>query len=82
MITVKLYGLYRLKAENPVYEINKVKTLADALVKLELATNVSVKEWEKAVIYINGVAIDKLKMFKSKLKDGDEVAILSPASGG
>ncbi len=82
MITVKLYGLYRLKAEKTDYEISKANNLSNVLAELETKTKVSVKEWAKAVIYINGVAIDKLNMFKSKVKDGDEVAILSPASGG
>ncbi len=82
MITIKLYGLYRLKTDESSYKIPKVKTLWDALTLLEGKTNVPVDEWENALIYINGVAIDKLNMFKSKLNDGDEIAILSPASGG
>lgn len=82
MITVKLYGLFRIEAEKPVYQFENAATLNDALIALQKETSLSLAEWKQAVLYVNGIPIDKLKMFRTPLKDGDTVAVLSPASGG
>ena len=82
MITVKLYGLFRLETEKPVYQFEAAKDVNAALELLAKESKLSLDDWKKAVIYINGTAIDKLNMFRTKLKDGDVLSVLSPASGG
>jgi len=82
MITVKLYGLFRLETEKPVYQFEKVKDVGGVLELLTKESKLPLDDWKRAVVYVNGVAIDKLSMFRTKLKKGDTVSILSPASGG
>lgn len=82
MVTVKLYGLFRMEADKAVYEFENTATLNDVLDALSRETKLAKKEWKKAVIYVNGTAIDKLRMFRTPLTEGDVVSVLSPASGG
>lgn len=82
MITIKLYGLYRLEAKKPVFEYEKAETIKEALTLLSAETGVAEEVWEDAIMYVNGTPIYKLKMFRTPLKDGDILDIISPASGG
>jgi molybdopterin converting factor small subunit len=82
MITVRLYGLFRLESEKPVYQFEPVQDVAAVLSLLAKESRLGLKDWKKAVIYVNGTAIDKLSMFRTQLKDGDVLSVLSPASGG
>jgi molybdopterin converting factor small subunit len=82
MITLNLYGLYRIKAKQAKYQFENVANLRSLFDLLKAATDISPEEWKMASIFINGVPIDKLGMFRAKLKDGDVVSVLSPASGG
>ncbi|MBQ1281418.1 MAG: MoaD/ThiS family protein [Oscillospiraceae bacterium] len=78
MIKVKLFGLLRLNSGLKEAEIEAadVKTAFQALTAL--APQLSVKELSRCVVFINGKQGSK----RSKLKDGDEVTILSPVAGG
>ncbi len=81
MINVKFFGLYRQKTDTFAYEL-KAERL-DALLKyLETVSGIPLNELKKGVIFVNKTPIENLKGFKTPLKAGDEVAILSPASGG
>jgi molybdopterin converting factor small subunit len=40
------------------------------------------KDLKQSVIFINGKNITDLKMYRTKLKDGDNVIFMSPVSGG
>lgn len=82
MITVKLYGLYRLESKKPAYQYDKADTINAALSLLAAETGVDEAVWKNAVMYVNDTPIDELKMFRTPLKDGDTLFILSPASGG
>lgn len=82
MITVKLYGLFRISAGKAVFEFEKAKDLNEVVSLLAQNSEVSSDEWKQAVLYVNGVPIDKLKMFRTKINDGDIISVLSPASGG
>lgn len=82
MITVSLYGLYRLQAKEARYELGDARDVRELLQYLEAAAGIPCKELKKAVIFVNGTPIDKTGMFRTKLHGGDRVSVLSPASGG
>lgn len=81
MIFVKLFGLFRNKTDKYEYSISATR-LDELLEKLSELSNISIKDLKNGVIFVNGKPFLKLKKFKTPLNDGDEVAILSPASGG
>ena len=69
----------------------EVKFFGTARVKFQVRSIISVvaerfcireKEVKQFLIYVNDVNIASLKMYKTKLNDGDKVMFLSPASGG
>ena len=76
MITVKLFGLLRL--ETGIRELQteavNIKTLLQAL---ETA-GIPQKTLTGCVIFINNQPANK----RSKLKDGDTVALMPPVAGG
>ncbi|HOB64984.1 MAG: MoaD/ThiS family protein [Clostridiales bacterium] len=82
MITVSLYGLYRLKATDAKYEFEGAKDVKHLLTMVEQASGIPYKELKQAVIFVNGSPIDQLDMFSTKLHGGDVISIVSPASGG
>ena len=43
---------------------------------------VTQKDMKQYYVYVNEVNISTLKKYKTELKDGDVVYLLSPASGG
>ena len=78
MITVKLFGLLRLDSgiRQLRMEADSVRQVLDALL-LE-TDRITKKDLEGCVILINGRQGNK----RSKLKDGDQVVLLSPVAGG
>lgn len=81
MIAVKLFGLFRNKTDKYEYSISAAR-LDELLEKLEIESNIPLKDLKNGVIFVNSKPFEKLKKFKTPLNNGDEVAILSPASGG
>ena len=81
-VKVKLFGVYRVDthiAETDV-EAEKLRDLFAALhERIGGARMDSGLEFKDAVVYINGEPCAKKG---KKLADGDEVWLLSPASGG
>ena len=82
MITVELFGLYRLKYQmkDVRLEASSVKELFEKLYELNPAY--TVKELRNSIVIVNDVNFNDLKKYRTKLKDGDHVLIMSPASGG
>lgn len=82
MIKVEFFGLYRLNYNMAKWEV-EATTLIELLEKLASNFPVyTVKELKNSVIMVNEVNFLKLRKYKTKLKDGDSVFIMSPASGG
>ena len=76
MITARLYGLLRIQWG--IREVRmEAETVLDVLHSLE-QQGISPKELSGCVFFVNGHSAHK----KTKLKDGDTVAILSPVAGG
>ena len=74
MVTVKIYGVARLKAGTGAFECD-VKSVDEVLNRIP---NVTRKEAKELVLLVNGKPAGR----HSRLKDGDEVVLLAPAGGG
>ena len=81
-VTVKLFGVFRVDTRTPLVELECEKLrdvftkLNDKLGHIQMESGLQFKD---AVVYVNGEACKK----KSRtLTDGDEIWLLSPASGG
>ena len=76
MITVKLYGLLRLDSgiREKQLEAKNVKEVLDALA----AFGIPGKDLDGCVILVNGSSANK----RTKLKNGDQVVLMSPVAGG
>ena len=81
MITVKLFGAARINFKDKAVEM-EASTVKEVLEKLAEKYNVSIKDFKQFVYFVNDVNIDKLKMYKTPLKDGDIVMVISLGSGG
>ncbi|MBR4766036.1 MAG: MoaD/ThiS family protein [Clostridia bacterium] len=80
-VNVKLFGVYRVDTHISDIEIDaeKLSDLLDELNKIAVGEHKSSISFSDASVFINGA---NCKKKKHKLNDGDEVWLLSPASGG
>ncbi len=85
MINVKLFGLFRLDTGIKSFETEAVETVKDLYpILLQKAkevnpnTKISSKDIDGCIIIVNGGQTKKT----CKLKDGDEVQLMSPVCGG
>lgn len=85
MITVKLFGLFRLDTGIKQITVEKASTVQDLYpILLEKAkeknprTKVTAKDIDGCIIVVNGKQTKK----SCVLKDGDEVHLMSPVCGG
>lgn len=81
-VTVKLFGVFRVDTRTPQVEIKADKLrdvfseLNEKLGHIQLDSGLQFKD---ATVYING---ESCKKESRTLQDGDEIWLLSPASGG
>lgn len=80
-VNVKLFGVYRIDTHiaHTEIEAEKLSDVLDGLNKMATGENKSSISFSDATVFING---EHCKKKKQKLNDGDEVWLLSPASGG
>ncbi len=80
-VNVKLFGVYRVDTHISDIEIDaeKLSDLLEELNKIAVGERKSSISFTDASVFINGT---NCKKKKQKLNSGDEVWILSPASGG
>ena len=81
MVKVKFFGTARvlLKDKEMEGDFKNVKEMLDGIIQ---KYGVTMKDMKQYYVYVNEVNISKLKKYKTELKDGDVVYLLSPASGG
>ncbi len=81
MVNVRLFGMARINFDKKSLQIEatSVKELVQKMAKM---TGIPEKDAKQYLIFVNEINIDKLKRFRTKLNDGDEVLFLSPSSGG
>lgn len=82
MVTVRFFSKTRLLTKES--SLNIEATRVDELLRKisEHYARVELTELRNSVIFVNGKSIAELKLYKTKLRDGDEVALFSPVSGG
>jgi molybdopterin converting factor small subunit len=78
MITVKLFGLLRLDSGIKEIRLEAASVKEVHRMLLEQTERISRKDLDGCVILVNGSRASK----RTKLKDGDEVILLSPVAGG
>ena len=80
-VNVKLFGVYRIDTHiaHTEIEAEKLSDVLDELNKMATGENKSSISFSDATVFVNG---GHCKKKKQKLNDGDEVWLLSPASGG
>ncbi len=84
MVHVKLFGLFRLDTglKELSAEAGSVKELYPILLseakKLDPNTAITAKDIDGCIVIVNGRQSKK----STKLKDGDEVMLMSPVCGG
>lgn len=82
MIKVKFFGLLRLDLQLKEIEVqaSTVKELLAAVA--EKTGKFTARELKGYLIYVNGTLSTKLKGYRTKLSDGDEIIMMNPSSGG
>lgn len=85
MIKVKLLGLFRLDTGIKEIDVEAVKTvkelyplLLQEAKKVNPTTTITSKDIDGCIVLVNGVQSKKT----TKIKDGDEVYLMSPVCGG
>ncbi|MDD4120097.1 MAG: MoaD/ThiS family protein [Clostridia bacterium] len=82
MIKIEFFGLYRLNYKMSSWE-TEAADVNNLLKKLsEYNSFYSYKQLKDSIILVNGKNIMDLNRFRTRLKEGDNVLIMSPASGG
>ncbi len=82
MITVRFFGLLRLKIDDKTLTI-EAKTVDELLKNINaIYPQISILDLKNSQVFVNGENITSKKLFKTKLKENDEVHILSAAAGG
>ena len=81
MFKVKFFGTARvlLKDKEMEGDFKDISAMIDAICE---KYGVTKKDMKQYYVYVNEVNISTLKKYKTELKDGDVVYLLSPASGG
>jgi molybdopterin converting factor small subunit len=77
MITVRLFGTLRLDAKRRSLTV-EASTVAAMLSRVAAELAVRGRVLEQAVVFVNG----EKATLRTRLRDGDEVYLLSPAAGG
>lgn len=82
MINVRFFGLVRSQIGAGSIEIN-ADTVGEALKLISSKyESIDLSTLKNSLIFVNSVDIRNLRMYKTLLKEGDEVMILPPAAGG
>lgn len=81
MIKVKLFGAARINYKDREVELDAT-TVKEVLEKLAEKYRAPLKDFKQFVYFVNDVNIDKLKMYRTPLQDGDVVTVISLGSGG
>lgn len=82
MVKIRFFGLLRLDLgiKEMYAEAHNVKELLSVVA--EKTGKFTAKELKGYLIYVNGTLTTKLKGYRTKLNDNDEVIIMNPSSGG
>jgi len=80
MITIKLYGLIREQCGLERLQV-EASTVREAMEQASL-NGIEKTLFKDAIIFVNKKQLSGLSRFSYKLKDGDEISLLSALGGG
>jgi len=80
MVTIRLFGPIRENCGQGKISVD-AGSVRDVMAQA-IQHGVDRKLFGEALMFVNGQAVVGAKRWKVKLKDGDELALLSPVSGG
>jgi molybdopterin converting factor small subunit len=81
-VTVKFFGLIRVHANVRQLLINE-GTVRQVLQEVkQRCPEISEQQLQQAILFVNKQQISGKKRFSRMLREGDELALLSPSSGG
>lgn len=81
MVTVVFFGAARI-AFGVREIVIEAKSVSELLKKIAEKFNITYKQTKQYLCFVNEENITSLKMWRTKLSDGDKVMLLSPSSGG
>lgn len=82
MIKVKFFGILRLSLQKSSVEL-EAENVSDLINNIcKLMPEADYNDLRNSIIFVNDTEIVKLKGYRTKLRQGDEVMFLSPVSGG
>lgn len=82
MITVKLFGMFRIESNKGELQLN-AGTVRQVLKDIEkCCPSLSQQQLKQAIMFVNKQQISGGRRFLVRLKDGDELVLLSPMCGG
>lgn len=82
MITVKLFGMFRIESNKGELQLN-AGTVRQVLKDIEkFCPGLSQQQLKQAIMFVNKQQINGSRRFFVRLKDGDELVLLSPMCGG
>ena len=82
MVTVKFFGMIRIHSNLKIVEVaeGSIQEIIDELVKKH--SQVDKTLLHQSIIMLNKVQLNGSRRLKQRVKSGDELVFLSPASGG
>lgn len=82
MVTVKFFGMIRIHSNLKIVEVaeGSIQEIIDELVKKY--SQVDKTLLHQSIIMLNKVQLNGGRRLKQRVKAGDELVFLSPASGG
>lgn len=82
MITVKFFGLISVD-NNVIHLVVNEGKISQVMNEIrQRCPDISEQQLMQAIMFVNNKQVNGSKRFSMVLKDGDELALLSPSSGG
>lgn len=81
MVEIKFFGLSRSKIGKSQIDL-EAESIKQMIKVLSEETGLTKRQLKQNLIFVNEVNIQHLKMWKTKLNDGDKITFFTPSSGG
>lgn len=81
MVEIKFFGLSRSKIGKSQIDL-EADSIKKMIKALSNETGLTKRQLKQNLIFVNEVNIQHLKMWKTKLNDGDKITFFTPSSGG
>lgn len=82
MVRVRFFSKFRLLLRTDCIELEAGR-VDELLTKISAHyEGIEIEELRNSLIFVNGTSISELKLYKTPIKNGDEVVLFSPVAGG